>query len=534
MNSLTGNILLPSLPDPAPLSEAVLFAFDDQAFPFRAFTEVRLSSSRASNIAVPAGLPGSHDELAVCYGATIKIGDAFHMWYMGNSGPLTNWAGHERKVWRMCYATSKDGILWEKPDLGLVEFNGSKHNNIVDFPAMDEHICANAILHEPDEPDPARRFKMIFEAVTPDPEIRERLGSNIYWGAAFSPDGLSWTLSRHNPMGHSLEMSGITKHRGLYYLNGQQPSWPHSKVMARALCTFASADFEHWSPISALGLDRAGDLTGPSTSANVNHEKEVHLGAAMSHRGNVILGIYGMWNGHPSRDRRLVCMDLGLAISHDAVHFHEPIPDFPFIAAREPAGGMIGISPGLVQGQGMINHGDRTLYWFSIWRSVESRGVLVTSWPRDRFGWLQAFRPDNVAGCLNRDARPPHRIITCPIQITDGAAEVFLNIEGLGAHTNLRVGLVDEGFRPVPGCAEADAAIVSESGLRVPVRWKSAPALKKSHGRVRLDIQFEGVRPEEAKLYAAYVTSVIETHALPTHSPNSLLKESDCLATKLE
>jgi len=150
----TNNILLPSLPDPAPLSEAVLFGFDDRAFPFRAYAEVYLSSNRASNIAVPAGPADSHDELAVCYGSTIKIGDAFHMWYMGNSGPRTNWAGHERKVWRMSYAISKDGIHWEKPDLGLVEFNGTKHNNIVDFPAMDEHICANAILHEPEKPDP--------------------------------------------------------------------------------------------------------------------------------------------------------------------------------------------------------------------------------------------------------------------------------------------------------------------------------------------------------------------------------------------
>ena len=31
----------------------------------------------------------------------------------------------------ICYAVSQDGIKWEKPELGLVEFNGSKQNNIV-------------------------------------------------------------------------------------------------------------------------------------------------------------------------------------------------------------------------------------------------------------------------------------------------------------------------------------------------------------------------------------------------------------------
>ena len=30
-----------------------------------------------------------------------------------------------------CYAESRDGIHWEKPKLGLFEFNGSNENNIV-------------------------------------------------------------------------------------------------------------------------------------------------------------------------------------------------------------------------------------------------------------------------------------------------------------------------------------------------------------------------------------------------------------------
>jgi hypothetical protein len=34
-------------------------------------------------------------------------------------------------TFRLALATSGDGIHWEKPDLGVVEFNGSRHNNIV-------------------------------------------------------------------------------------------------------------------------------------------------------------------------------------------------------------------------------------------------------------------------------------------------------------------------------------------------------------------------------------------------------------------
>ena len=31
----------------------------------------------------------------------------------------------------LCYAESRDGIVWEKPNLGLVELNGSKDNNLI-------------------------------------------------------------------------------------------------------------------------------------------------------------------------------------------------------------------------------------------------------------------------------------------------------------------------------------------------------------------------------------------------------------------
>ena len=36
-----------------------------------------------------------------------------------------------------CYASSRDGIHWDRPDLGLVDFKGSKNNNLV---PVDRHI----------------------------------------------------------------------------------------------------------------------------------------------------------------------------------------------------------------------------------------------------------------------------------------------------------------------------------------------------------------------------------------------------------
>lgn len=71
--------------------------------------------------------------------SVFKDGDTYRMYYLGRSAPdYVRTAGlkpGEAVVPKhpdfICYAESKDGITWVKPSLGLVEFNGSKDNNIV-------------------------------------------------------------------------------------------------------------------------------------------------------------------------------------------------------------------------------------------------------------------------------------------------------------------------------------------------------------------------------------------------------------------
>ena len=61
-----------------------------------------------------------------CYHTVFRDGPLYRMYYRG-----ANWdkkATHREVV---CYAESDDGIVWRKPELGLVEFEGSKANNIV-------------------------------------------------------------------------------------------------------------------------------------------------------------------------------------------------------------------------------------------------------------------------------------------------------------------------------------------------------------------------------------------------------------------
>mgnify|MGYP003315303534 CR=1 FL=1 len=66
---------------------------------------------------------------------TIFKDDAkYRMYYRAVAGTGTPASG-DGWIMNGCYAESDDGIHWTRPNLGLVEFNGSKHNNIVDFEA---------------------------------------------------------------------------------------------------------------------------------------------------------------------------------------------------------------------------------------------------------------------------------------------------------------------------------------------------------------------------------------------------------------
>ena len=63
-------------------------------------------------------------EGAYCgYSTIFQDGDLYRMYYLGYPiDPPGNFT---------CYAESKDGIHWRRPELGLVEFQGSKKNNII-------------------------------------------------------------------------------------------------------------------------------------------------------------------------------------------------------------------------------------------------------------------------------------------------------------------------------------------------------------------------------------------------------------------
>ncbi len=173
----------------------------------------------------------------------------FKMWYNASAVP-----GRGR-AW--CYAVSEDGQNWEKPELGLFEFNGSKANNIVAFwndPSF------SGVFKDSHDPDPARRYKAWGEFDGPVPN---HTGGAV---VAFSPDGIHWhvrpgnPLIKHGPnMGDGTYLLGWDHKIDKYVLwarpgHGLAPeiygTGDHRHI--RSLGYATSDDFIHWTPTRVM------------------------------------------------------------------------------------------------------------------------------------------------------------------------------------------------------------------------------------------------------------------------------------------
>ena len=480
-------MIIKSNPGHVDIERGVLFAFDDHGLPFRNGVRLHLVGFKTpvdrTRIVVPLGEPGAPDSKRVIYyGTVLRVGGELWMWYLGQ-GDDDHW--HQR----VCLATSRDGYTWEKPDLGLVEYHCSRHNNLVDMLGGEHSIVACVVYHDPDDPDPERRFKAVIET-----KDRPRL-----FGVLFSPDGLRWREFDVGPEAPQCEPSGGTKFNGCYLLSAHGGS--HFGA-PRQLVTYLSYDFEHWIEASCLGLRRDDIPPRPYRDTFAGGE-QVHLGAALWNRGNVIVGLYGQWHGPANNDRRHVEMDLGLVVSNDGLHYSEPIPDFPMVAAAED--GMNHLPrpwnfkhAALAQGQGFENVGGETLFWYAPWPEQLSDGVRVATWQRDRLGYLQPFdkrRLQAPGGC---------HVISAPIDLGSRPAQLSLNVDGLSEYAQVTVEILDERFRPVSGYSHREC-LPLQSGVRQQVAWDNRELVEAAGGSIRIRVNYTGIRPEDPRLYAIYV-----------------------------
>src|SRR4051812_3698187 len=164
------------------------------------------------------------------YFTILQDGPKFRLYYRG-SGPV----GDNSDRQYTCYAESNDGIHFDRPKLGLHEFDGSKDNNII-LSGIASHNFAPFLDTNP--------------AAKPDERYKALAGISGKLDAYGSPDGLHWKKLQAEPV----MTKGAFDSLNLAFWDGQSKCYrAYSRYFDtggytgyRAIQSCQSQNFLHW------------------------------------------------------------------------------------------------------------------------------------------------------------------------------------------------------------------------------------------------------------------------------------------------
>ena len=362
------------------------------------------------------------------------------------------------------HAESSDGFNWERPALGIVEFEGSRDNNIISLNGL-QRITGHVFL-DPNAPK-EERYKVagLTNIRTYRPEAK-RMGGIL--GAAVSPDGIHWKRLPEPLWGSYYNNDGgpsiyFDQKLEKYVLFTRQ-NYPRRRSIARA----EMADFRRW-PHPTLVL-----TPGPQESPSDDFYSNTYVSYPGAEKAHLMLtSVY-------HRDTSLV--DIRLASSVDGIAWNWVSRD-PVLELGGPGdwnGGSIYAVPSLVKlpdgrvAVPMVGSSWSHNEWWRVkfethqkWR----RGIGWASWEDGRLSGIKAKKQGEFT---------THRFIY-------GGKELQLNLRTGGRSGSVRLELMVEGEPDRPPLRSRD--MVGDH-LWVPVPWEGNPELSSLAGKtVRLRFQ---------------------------------------------
>ncbi len=382
----------------------------------------------------------------------------------------------------LALATSRDGLEWDRPNLGLVAFKGNTRNNLFPLEAVEAGVYLDPSAST------EKRFRLLHNRHWPDPTQ-----AGVY--LSYSSDGIHWQQhpQRLLPFVPDSQPSafwdpGLRQH--VVYLRAWDPR--------RSIARVAVDDIESpWPfdktapPRHAWGKDKVatvGKELPVVMRPDARDPENVHLYTSATFRypwaHNAYLAFpaaYFHYTGKALRKRALDgndgTFDAQLAVSHDGVRWER---------FREPwvePGHLDGLTLQLVSmTAGMIRRGRELRQYFVGWPHTHNRPV---NWDRDLADREASKRRDlggiycattRVDGFVALAAGGDEGTLTTRLLILHGR-RLRLNIDTAGAGY-ASVAVLDERGAPLPGYAHADCDLIHADEIDCPVRWQGDPELK--------------------------------------------------------
>ena len=394
----------------------------------------------------------------------------------------------------MGIAVSRDGVVWQRPRVGLYENGGNKDNNIV------HDIQWGCIIKDPAEPDPARRFKL-----------------TVTRNNAFSPDGMHWTAWHPIERNFSHKVADTVafvrdeqdprpdrryKYVFQYYDRPNKPGPEEVRFKGIAF----SPDGVNWTE----------SKDNPILCPNDSFENENHFLAYVPYKGHWLLLYECAWY-HPDGTGRFgrYVGDVRLAHSRDGEHFarlnnHQAV--LPHGNPQDWDGQFVVITDKVIVK-------DDTIYLY-----YSGMGTEWTSWPPQnlapgtrlvdpqtkkgatgkyslrRMG-LATLRLDGFTCMHVADGTSLGHFTTRPIKLGDSPRTgLSINLGDTRAGWSwLEVEVLDAGTGEVlPGFSRGQCGPIIQDAVRVGVRWGERTLAELRGRTVRLRFNLVG----SARLYS--------------------------------
>lgn len=386
-----------------------------------------------------------------------------------------------------CYATSKDGIHWERPSLDVVP-----GTNIVLSGPRD----SSTIWLDLEEKDPERRHKMLFYT-------RYKREYSIELRA--SPDGIHWS----EPLGMGRTYLLPHYDRSTMFFNPFRNKWVYS-IRLSNVGGMAAPELEDgigrvrfYKEVSdfAEGWKDRAELA-PWVSADerdlphpeINVLPQLYNLDAVAYE-SVMLGLFTMWRGPENQDvkDRPKRNEVVLGYSRDGFHWDRP-DRTPFIGVSEKRGDW---NWGNVQsaGGGCLIVDDKLYFYFSGLRG-NPESIPGKNADQDASMGLAILRRDGFA---SMDGASDGKLVTRPIRFS--GKYLFINADA--SMGSVAAEVIDTRGRVIKGFDLANSIPVNTDGTKIALHWKHGKDLAKLTGK-QVSIRFH---VSNARLFSFWVSA---------------------------
>jgi hypothetical protein len=370
--------------------------------------------------------------------------------------------------YRVCYAVSKDGINWTRPEIGQVEWQGSRKNNILR--SGDNWMRRPNVIKDVHESDPNRRYKMTYV---------DMIDGKSAIVNAYSRDGIRWTNDGKpwfRPQ-HSSNLLGWDPLIREYVL------YPRMEGSTLAIGRSTSPDFTIWSePESILAPE-------PSEAG-----KRFAGNAAFMYQ-NIYLGFLWIFQRSQNGFKTVPQIaDTELVFSREGRKWQRIFPNYFFLPRGKPGTwdreGVTPVAPVLYK--------DQIWIYYSGWNYPYGSAALKPvqeGWIKDglRMQCAIGLATLRLDGFVSFDADQQPGVLTTKQLEVSGSLIVNADVRG-----KLLVAVLDEAGHSVPGFSAKNCEPIRSDSVRHVVRWKGKRTLDSLKGKpVRLKFTLQ-----EGSLYS--------------------------------